>query len=64
MSPKPAARLPKCSSLQEAHSAMSRQAIAVELGCSQQRIGEIEQRALGKLRAALEARGFRLEDLL
>ena len=64
MSPKPATRLPKHSSLQEVHYAMSRQAIAVELGCSQQRIGEIERRILGKFRAALEARGFCLEDLL
>ena len=64
MSPKPATKLPKRSSLQGAYYAMSRKAIAVELGCSQQRIGEIETRALRKLRAALEARGFRLEDLL
>jgi len=43
MSPKPATRLPKHSSLQEMHYVMSRKAIAVELGCSEQRIGEIER---------------------
>ncbi len=43
---------------------MTLEAVGRELGLTRERIRQIESRALGKLAAALAARGIRAEDLL
>ena len=44
--------------------AMTLQEIADILGTSRERVRQIEQRALGKLRRRLNAMGYKLEDVL
>ena len=43
---------------------MSREDVAARLGVTPERVGQLERRALGKMRAAAKQRGLRLEDLL
>ncbi len=38
--------------------------VADALGCSRERVRQLEQRALAKFEIKLRARGYRLEDLL
>lgn len=42
----------------------TREELAEELGISPNRVGQLERRALAKLRAEAERRGLKLEDLL
>lgn len=44
--------------------AMTLQEIADILGTSRERVRQIEQRALGKLRRRLSAMGYKVEDVL
>jgi DNA-directed RNA polymerase sigma subunit (sigma70/sigma32) len=44
--------------------AVTREEVARRLGLSVERIGQLERRALAKMRAEAERRGLRLEDLL
>jgi len=44
--------------------AMTLQEIADILGTSRERVRQIEQRALGKLRRKLNAMGYKVEDVL
>jgi hypothetical protein len=44
--------------------AMTLQEIADILGTSRERVRQIEQRALGKLRRRLNAMGYKVEDVL
>ena len=44
--------------------AMTLQEIADILGTSRERVRQIEQRALGKLRRKLNAMGYKAEDIL
>lgn len=43
---------------------MTLQEIANVMGTSRERVRQIEQRALGKLRRRLRAMGYKLEDIL
>jgi len=44
--------------------AMTLQEIAEIMGCTRERVRQIEQRALGKLRRKLRAMGYNADDLL
>ena len=50
--------------LAEGRRLMPRSEVAAALGVSDQRIAQIEQRALKKIREALAAQGLRLDDFL